>query len=207
MHNGRSTPRWLLAAACLAAGACEAAMGEMIPPTTLGPSTSPNGLPIEEGGPGPAPAPTPGSFIAFQRDFQGFASWPSIELPGNNVIGDGTIHGSGKRTVYINRMPAPGSVAFETGTMIVKTMESGEIFGRVKRGGEYNRSGNVGWEWFELQQQGADSVIVWRGITPPAGFCYGGIVGGACNECHRVFAHNDFVATRALQLSTMQPAP
>jgi hypothetical protein len=176
----------------------------MLQPTMLGPASSHNGLRIEEGMPGTAPAPTPGSFIAFQRDFQGYASWPRFELPSNTPIGDGTIHGNGKRVVYINRMPPAGAAAFETGTMIVKTMESGEIFGRVKRGGEYNRSGNVGWEWFELQQQGADSVIVWRGITPPAGFCYGGIVGGACNECHRVFAHNDFVATRALQLSDLQ---
>jgi hypothetical protein len=205
MSTAHPLPRLLLAAGLAAVG-CEAAMGEMIPPTTLGPATSPNGLPIEEvDPPRSAPAPTPGSFIAFQRDFQGYASWPQFELPVQAPIGDGTIHGNGKRVVYINRMPAPGAAAFETGTMIVKTMETGEIFGRVKRGGEYNRSGTVGWEWFELQQVGTESVIVWRGITPPAGFCYGGIVGGACNECHRIFAHNDFVATRALDLSKLTP--
>jgi hypothetical protein len=117
------------------------------------------------------------------------------------AIGEGAIHRSGKRTVYINQLPPTGATSFDTGTIIVKTMQSGEVFARVKRGGDYNKNGNLGWEWFELKQVDAAWVIVWRGITPPAGFCYGGIVGGACNDCHRVFAHNDFVATAALDLT------
>ena len=169
-----------------------------------GPATSPNGLPLPPDGGAPAagPAPTTGSFIAFQRDFQGFVDWTRIDLPSPAPIGDGVIH-HGQRVVYVNRMPESGSTVFPTGTVIVKTMETGEVLARVKRGGDYNRSGSVGWEWFELSRSGSDWVIVWRGITPPAGFCYGGIVGGACNECHRVWASNDFVATGALELGKL----
>jgi hypothetical protein len=169
---------------------------------SAGPATSPNGLPIDDAGM-PGPAPTPGSAVLFQRDFQGFTAWPHFDLISEVAIGDGAIHHSGKRTVYINKMPTSGATSFDTGTIIVKTMQSGEVFARVKRGGDYNKNGNLGWEWFELKDVDGVWAIVWRGITPPAGFCYGGIVGGACNDCHRAFARNDFVATAALDLSKL----
>lgn len=167
----------------------------------LGPATSPNGLPLDDAG--VAPPASAGAFVAFQRDFQGFTAWPHFDLVSELAVGEGAIHRSGKRTVYINRMPAAGAASFDTGSIIIKSMQSGEVFARVKRGGDYNRNGAPGWEWFELKLVDGEWVIAWRGITPPAGFCYGGIVGGACNDCHRAFAHNDFVATAALDLSRL----
>jgi hypothetical protein len=163
-----------------------------------GPATSPNGLALGDAGP---PAPTPVGGLVFQNAFQDFPNWQHFDLISEIAIGDGAIHHSGKRTVYINHLPPAGATSFDTGTIIVKTMQSGEVFARVKRGGDYNKNGNLGWEWFELSKVDDTWVIVWRGITPPAGFCYGGIVGGACNDCHRAFAHNDFVATAALDLT------
>ena len=164
-----------------------------------GPASSPNGLPLDRGVANPAP--TVETFVPFQRDFQGFTSWTHFELASEAPVGDGNAHRAGKRVVYINRMPAHGLSSFPAGTIIIKTMQTGEVFARVKRGGDYNRNGAFGWEWFELTASGADWVIAWRGITPPVGFCYGGIVGGACNDCHRAFAGNDFVATAVLDLS------
>jgi hypothetical protein len=167
-----------------------------------GPATSPNGLALVDGG--QAPSPTAGSFIAFQPDFQAYPTWTHFELASEAAVGSGDIHRAGKRVVYINTLPAPGARAFDTGTIIVKAMADGEVFARVKRGGDYNKNGPVGWEWFELKQAAGEWQIVWRGITPPAGYCYGGIAGGACNDCHRAFAANDYVATAALDLAKQQ---
>jgi hypothetical protein len=158
--------------------------------------------PAPDGG-APSALPVTGddspAFIAFQRDFQGFTAWPHFDVPDAPAAG-GLIHPAGRRTVYINKMPAPGRTTFASGTVIVKVMENGDTLARVKRGGGYNMNGAPGWEWFELKQVDADWLIVWRGITPPAGFCYGGIVGGVCNTCHAAFAGNDFVGTAALLL-------
>ena len=184
-----------LAAAACGGGASGDGMGDG---GFSGPATSPNGLPLSDAGP---PAPTPVGDLVFQTAFQDFPNWTHFDLVSDVAIGEGAIHRSGKRTVYINRLPPSGATSFATGTIIVKTMQSGEVFARVKRGGDYNKNGNLGWEWFELKLVDTTWVIVWRGITPPAGFCYGGIVGGACNDCHRAFAHNDFVATAALDLT------
>jgi hypothetical protein len=169
----------------------------------------------EEGAPHPGGGPDGGTpaladdgtgFIAFQRDFQAFASWTHFELEATAPVGTGpglaAVHLAGKRVVYVNQMPAHGQTEFAKGTIIVKTMETGETFARVKRGGGYNKSGARGWEWFELKPVGADWVILWRGITPPTGVCsYGGTMGGACNDCHAGFTNNDFVATSALDLT------
>jgi hypothetical protein len=167
-----------------------------------GPATSPNGLPLGDGG-APAVDPQEPQFVPFQRDFQGFETWTKFELGSDEGVGDGVIHTKGKRTIYINRLPAPGSRAFPNGTIIVKTMPTGEILARVRRGGDYNKNGARGWEWFELGKVEDQWVFSWRGITPPAGFCYGGIVGGACNDCHRAFAHNDYVAASVLDLGKL----
>jgi hypothetical protein len=86
------------------------------------------------------------------------------------------------------------------GLSAVKTMQGGDIFAMAKRGGAYNTRGAVGWEWLELKQLATGLAIVWRGIAPPAGACYGAIVGGACNDCHSGAPNNDYVLTPALQL-------
>jgi hypothetical protein len=163
-----------------------------------------------KGGPRPdgglAADPDEGTtFIAFQRDFQDFGTWTRYVLTEAPAVGDGTIHGKGTRTVYVNQLPPAGRHSFPVGTIIVKTMETGETFARVKRGGGYNRNGALGWEWFELKRDEAAAAwtILWRGITPPAGFCYGGIAGGACNGCHLPFADNDYVAASVLDLAAL----
>src|SRR5688572_31071662 len=72
-----------------------------------GPATSANGLPLSDGG--VAPPPSVDSFIAFQRDFQGFTAWNRFELGSHEGVGDSTIHTKGKRTVYVNKLPASGA--------------------------------------------------------------------------------------------------
>jgi hypothetical protein len=143
-------------------------------------------------------------FIAFQRDFQGFQAWTRFDIPTTVAVGDGLIHPAGQRVVYINQMPAAGRTTFRNGTVIVKTMENGDTLASVKRGGGYNKNGARGWEWFELKFSDPEWLIVWRGITPPEGFCYGGIAGGACNLCHGAFVANDFVGTPGLDLSKLR---
>jgi hypothetical protein len=199
MHAVPASLRICLALAFCACGGETSGEGDGGVMGDGGPATSANGLPLSDGG--VAPPASADSFIAFQRDFQGFTAWNRFELGSHEGVGDSTIHTKGKRTVYVNTLPASGAGSFATGTIIVKTMETGEIFALVKRGGEYNKNGARGWEWFELGPSGSEFVIVWRGITPPAGFCYGGIVGGACNDCHMAFAGNDFVGAALLDLT------
>jgi hypothetical protein len=206
-----SAHRWSWLLVCLGGSLCLAACGAEADGGADdggvrgdgGPATSPNGLPLDDGGVAPALIPGEATFIPFQRDFQGFTGWTRFELPSVAQVGDGNIHTAGKRIIYINRMPDPGSPHFAPGTIIVKTMQTGEVFARVKRGGEYNKNGTRGWEWFELAASGTEWVISWRGITPPVGFCYGGVVGGACNDCHMAFAHNDYVAASVLDLGKL----
>jgi hypothetical protein len=159
------------------------------------------------GGPGVMPPPLPEDappFVAFQRDFQGFESWPRIDLPSAEKVGEGLVHTAGKRTVYVNNLPPKGRKVIPNGTIVVKTIESGETFVQVKRGGGFNAKGAVDWEWFELKKVNDAWVIVWRGIAPPLGACmtnYGGLgMGGACNECHVAFAGNDFIGPNVLLL-------
>jgi hypothetical protein len=142
----------------------------------------------------------PSTFIAFGRDFTGYKSWTRYEMAG--VPAAGAVHTAGTRVVYVNRVPAAGAQAFPVGTMIVKEMmDTGEIFARAKRGGDFNKSGASGWEWFDLKNDPAGVIIVWRGIAPPAGSCaYGAVVGGVCNDCHGAARTNDFVLSAALQL-------
>ena len=92
------------------------------------------------------------------------------------------------------------------GTIIVKEPSDGDlttrqIFAMVKRGGDFNPTGAVNWEWFELQNVDSATVqIVWRGFGPPAGETYGGNP-AFCNGCHVIAADNDDVWSSALQLS------
>jgi hypothetical protein len=86
--------------------------------------------------------------------------------------------------------------------MIVKEL-SFTTFAMVKRGADYNASGAVGWEWFELTRDANGSArIKWRGQGPPAGETYSA-AGQTCNDCHKAAAANDSVMTEAFKL----PAP
>jgi hypothetical protein len=140
------------------------------------------GVPPDEG--------EPGLFIPLARDFEDFRSWPSTMATGT---AQGSIHLAGTRVIYTSKPPEADGVTYPVGTMIVKTVETGELFARAKRGGTYNSNGALGWEWLELAPANNGLAIKWRGITPPLGACYGGIVGGACNDCHKAAADRDFV--------------
>lgn len=153
--------------------------------------------------PGPAGA---GEFVAFAPDFQSLLDWPRhpIDRPPIPMV-----HESGKYLVFINRPPPAGATEFPVGTIIAKIPQGrGETFAMAKRGGTYNSRGARGWEWFELKAQADGSwAIAWRGITPPEGCGYSGIVGGGCNVCHSAAAANDYVQTPTLQLAAPAAPP
>lgn len=143
------------------------------------------------------------TFTAWVTDFVGFRTWPSQSV--DTAIAAGSTHVSGKRTVYINALPPPGAAAFPVGTIIVKETEAdGKLFARVKRGGSYNVTGAVGWEWFEIEETSGNMRIVWRGLGPPAGESYGGDPNAGCNVCHRTVPANDYVLAPWLTLTPAQ---
>ncbi len=133
------------------------------------------------------------TFIALERDFQGFTSWRRLPV-GDAVIVDG--HTAGPRFCYVSSAPANG--AYPIGTMIVKTVETGDpttwtIHARAKRGGGFNPQGALGWEWFELHTfTSGQTSILWRGEQPPADHGYESLPGlgatatteASCNSCH-----------------------
>lgn len=148
-----------------------------------------------------APADAQGSSsIAFAKDFSGFRAWPSRSI--DSAVAAGSTHVSGPRTVFIKQPPPPEATEFPVGTLIVKeTAADGKIFARCKRGGGFNTTGAVDWEWFELQENVSGEVgIKWRGFGPPAGEMYGGDATGGCNGCHTVAKANDYVLSPWLAL-------
>jgi len=169
----------------------------------------------------PSSPPDSQYFVAFAPDFYGFHAWPSaLAVPAPTLpppqggVGDGGsadagvdggIH-SGPLTVYWKQPPPGGSTSFPLGTIIVKEGDSGDlttqqIFAMVKRGGDFNPTGAVGWEWFELKNIDEDhDQIIWRGVGPPAGERYGGDP-ATCNACHVQAAANDCIWSSALQLA------
>jgi hypothetical protein len=153
-------------------------------------------------------SPSPGSrnndpsgtttFIAQDGDFSGFENWTHFDLDGALA---GNAHVAGPRTIYVKQLPPHGSTTFPVGTMIVKVLSNGQILSMVKRGGDFNAQGAVGWEWFELGEFRGGPFIVWRGVAPPTGEVYAGIAGGTCNSCHMAATANDSVQAAPLQLS------
>ncbi|MET0596054.1 MAG: hypothetical protein ABW133_25360 [Polyangiaceae bacterium] len=145
------------------------------------------------------------SFLALERDFQGFRGWTAIDLPERGP--QGITHVAGKRREYVNRRPPPGLSAFPVGTILVKELlsdapEGHQIFAMVKRGGSSTSVGAPGWEWFELRERDDKSVgIVWRGLSAPDGESYGGDPLGTCSNCHQMAKKNDFVRATALALA------
>lgn len=153
-------------------------------------------------GPDGSGAETPASFIALQRDFEGYAQWEPFALSATVATDDP--HTGSSRTVHLKARPPKGSTAFPVGTMIVKHVDGGQTFAMAKRGGEFNSAGAKGWEWFELTAGSTGTpVIVWRGVGPPAGEGYGGPAGTSCNSCHASAAENDFVRAPALALGDL----
>ncbi len=155
----------------------------------------------------------PERLIAFASDFEGYRSWPHV------VVGTGPIEGGhnldAPRTVFVNALPDDDALTWPVGTVIVKEGSGQEVEGgtgtqthaMVKRGGNFNVDGALGWEWFEIQSNGDAVVIVWRGEHPPDGEGYGCISGvcvpssfGECNACHAGARGNDFVSSSQLQL-------
>jgi hypothetical protein len=157
----------------------------------------------------PAQSSSPAAtFIALERDFQGFLGWRRLPV-GDAVIVDG--HAAGPRVAYISSAPAGGS--YPTGTMIVKTVETGDqttwtIHARAKRGGGFNAHGALGWEWFELHTftSGLTSIL-WRGDKPPADHGYESLPGlgqasiteASCNSCHRGAVDGDSILAAPLR--------
>jgi hypothetical protein len=154
----------------------------------------------------------PQTFIALERDFQGFTSWERFH---READGSGGIHTGVDRDIYLKSRPSKGAKEFPVGTLIVKHTDGvgdpdnqgPRTFGMVKRGGDFNISGAKNWEWFELVQSNSEDPtspwqIVWRGLGPPIGSGYGA-GGSECNSCHSEAAANDYVEAEPLQLSTL----
>jgi hypothetical protein len=147
----------------------------------------------------PADPTIDGEFVAFARDFEGFSTWDHSSI--DNTTPAGSTHVSGKRTVYINHEPAADATTFPVGTVIVKRTElDGKLFARVKRGGNFNPKGAIGWEWFELTEGATGVKVKWRGVGPPKGEMYGGDPNAGCNMCHRLVPDNDYVFSLGLML-------
>lgn len=144
--------------------------------------------------------------IAFASSFDGFTGWTSKTT--DDAVAEGSTHVAGLRTVYINHLPSADATAFPLGTIIVKVTETdGKIFAREKRGGGYNATGAVDWEWFELEETAqSETVIIWRGVGPPIGEQYGGDPNGGCNSCHGAAGANDYVLSPWLRLGGVADA-
>jgi hypothetical protein len=149
---------------------------------------------------GPSDPAVGGTFVAQNVNFRGYQDWASFSLDNPNP--GGSTHVAGKRTIYINHEAPAGAAEFPVGTIIVKeTASDGKIFARAKRGGTFNDSGAVGWEWFELVTVGGVTGMKWRGKGPPAGEIYGGDPNAGCNMCHKLAVNNDYVLAPGLMLA------
>jgi hypothetical protein len=131
-------------------------------------------------------------YIALQSDFRDYEDWMKFDTDVESEHG--------------------GVV----GTMIVKTVQPKDgpapaVHAMVKRGSTFNKTGALGWEYFELQKnQKGTPVIVWRGPKPPTGEKYKNLLNpdantmeADCNGCHEV-SKNDAVLSDALQLDALE---
>lgn len=178
-------------------------------------------------GAGTPSASSAGTFTAFASDFEGFHDWPSAPArpaatlpavpggdgvdaatPADAGVSDGGVHTLPLTVYWKVPPPLPGSTTFPLRTIIVKETSEADptarkIFAMVKRGGDFNPTGAVDWEWFELQNAvDGGAVINWRGYGPPSGS--GDVYGGnptICNTCHLIAAANDDVWSSAVQLT------
>ena len=164
-----------------------------------------------------------GVFVAFATDFAGFHDWPSaVAMPSPSLppvdaggVGpdggatDGGVHPV-PETEYWKIPSTPTGGVFPLRTIIVKETNEADptarqVFAIVKRGGDFNPTGAVNWEWYELKNNADGTVVVsWQGFGPPSGSAdiYGGNP-AVCNNCHVKAAANDYVWSAALQLSSL----
>jgi hypothetical protein len=147
-------------------------------------------------------------FIASAADFDGFRSWRSFAITIDIAPGDS--HINGPRHVFYNRVPPKGATKFPVGTILVKETDPGPVtqrtvFAMVKRGGDYDPTGDVNWEWFQLlnNADGTES-IVWRGAGPAGGVYGNGPLGG-CDACHAAAERTDYVMTPGLEAMLSVP--
>lgn len=158
------------------------------------------------------PAAAPAELVATAADFRGYESWTRFD---RGVFGFVPAHPDGATTVFVNRLPEPGSTTFPVGTIIVRQTEAGpreawEVHAMVKRGGEFNPLGAVGWEYFDLRlpPEGEPLVptVLWHGEGPEnEGDGYATAAGGVllgCNHCHGAVPENDSVIGAELQLES-----
>jgi hypothetical protein len=151
----------------------------------------------------PVTVDPPTVFIATAADFTGFRSWSAIAITADIAPGDS--HLNGPRHVFYNRVPAKGATKFPVGTILVKETDPGPltqrtVFAMVKRGGDYDPTGDVDWEWFQLlnESDGTESII-WRGSGPAGGGAYGNGPLGGCDACHGSAERTDYVMTPQLE--------
>jgi hypothetical protein len=150
--------------------------------------------------------------IALQSNFRDYEDWMKFDtdVMGEHAGALGTI------TEYLNELPEMGASEFPVGTMIVKTVQPTEgpapaIHAMVKRGGTFNKTGALGWEFFELaKNKKGTPIIVWRGAKPPTGERYknllmpdSNVLEADCNGCH-VGSKNDAILSDALQLDALE---
>ena len=122
---------------------------------------------------------------------------------------DGGVHPVPETEYWKIPSPITGN-EFPLRTIIVKETNEADptarqVFALVKRGGDFNPTGAVNWEWFELKNNADGSVVIgWQGYGPPSGSAdiYGGNP-AVCNTCHIKAAANDYVWSAALQLSNL----
>ncbi len=149
---------------------------------------------------------TADTFVAFSADFEGFEQWAHFPANGGDGGAMDPVHTDPTLVEYVNHLAPDDATAFPVGTIIVKEGSAGDpatrqFFAMVKRGGDYNSGGALGWEWFELQHATAPGAItiVWRGYGPPEGEIYGGNAKAGCNECHMTAPFDSVFATGAKQ--------
>ena len=149
------------------------------------------------------------TYIALERDFQSFLSWSRTQVGDAAIVGG---HAAGPRFAYVSTPPVDGK--FPVGAMIAKTVEVGDpttwsIHAKAKRGGGFNPSGAINWEWFELRIVDRNAVtILWRGAAPPKDHGYESLPGlgatsamdGDCNTCHALSASTDYLISAVLQM-------
>jgi hypothetical protein len=145
------------------------------------------------------PEPEPQEFVADNNTFSGFMSWsldathtgPDPALGEAHAGNDNSV----TRKVYFKNGQNPVSGKYPQGTVIVKHSSNpdvtvNEFTAMVKRGGNYNTSGN-GWEWFMLNPDG--TIAVDGNGNPMRG---ADLMGGMCSSCHSAASAKDYVFSK-----------
>ena len=149
----------------------------------------------------------PTTFIALGPDFADYREWIAFDRGLDPVPPAHEV----ESVIYLDALPPAGATAVPIGTRIVKVEMHGEdpttweLHAMVKRGGDFNADGSVGWEFFELSHiDDGPPLIVWRGEGPADGNGYVPAPGSedviGCNHCHASWPENDSVLSPDLDL-------